>query len=591
MENGQIILERVSEWINRLGLHALRPQVEACARYLNAHDGVDVAILGRFKAGKSSFLNHLLGRPVLPIGVVPLTAVITRLRYGEPERMEVRYLDGRLEEAPIADIGRYVDEKQNPNNTKGVASVTVTLPELKPLFPLQFVDTPGLGSALTHNTEVALNWLPNVGAALVAISADAPLSERDLALLKELRRHTPKIVVLLTKADLLTEPQRAEVLAFVRAALQRHFSPTEPETLPAASAPPADGANSTHSPAGRASTPSAPPVSNTPFPVFFYSIRPELAPLRTALIEQLLQPLIQRRRETARHILMHKLGALTDQLLEYVEVALAAATQSDLQRRQLRALLEEEHSQWTLFREELYSFAHQAAAELLEGYLRELENDHKTLKQRAAARFDQQYSAWRLAFPPLMNAWRQWLRDFLQAELQRLSRERHALFCAPLHRVAAHLTRSVGAFHARLAAHVQAALGMTLSPRVWKPDVAEPTAPPIEVGYAFDASAEIAGYLVPMFLVRRAVGRILARKTLWEVEKNISRLAAAWRDRVARTILELAQEAEREARAELELLTRSLEQKPETAPALATVRDELRALQTRLRSPSNLEPA
>jgi hypothetical protein len=32
-----------------------------------------------------------------------------------------------------------------------------------------------------------------------------------------LRRHTPKIVLLLTKADLLTEAQRGEVLAFVQA--------------------------------------------------------------------------------------------------------------------------------------------------------------------------------------------------------------------------------------------------------------------------------------------------------------------------------------------------------------------------------------
>jgi hypothetical protein len=33
-----------------------------------------------------------------------------------------------------------------------------------------------------------MKWLANVGAALMAVSSDAPLSERDLALLEELRR-------------------------------------------------------------------------------------------------------------------------------------------------------------------------------------------------------------------------------------------------------------------------------------------------------------------------------------------------------------------------------------------------------------------
>ena len=199
----------------------LQPQIAACHNQFHAHNGIDVAVFGRFKAGKSSFLNHLTGRAVLPIGVVPLTAVITRLRHGETDRAEVRFLNGTAKQIPFKEIGLYVGENENPDNQKQVAAVEVELPELKPFAPLQFVDTPGLGSAFAHNTEVALNWLPNVGAAIVAVSSDAPLSERDLALLDELRRHTPKIVLLLTKADLLTEAQRAEVLSFVTQQIRR----------------------------------------------------------------------------------------------------------------------------------------------------------------------------------------------------------------------------------------------------------------------------------------------------------------------------------------------------------------------------------
>ena len=110
--------------------------------------GVDVAVFGRFKAGKSSFLNHLAGRDVLPVGVVPLTAVITRLRFGPVERAEVRFQNGTVRPMPLADIALYVAERENPDNRKQVAAVEVELPALKGLAPIGFVDTPGLGQRI-----------------------------------------------------------------------------------------------------------------------------------------------------------------------------------------------------------------------------------------------------------------------------------------------------------------------------------------------------------------------------------------------------------------------------------------------------------
>jgi ribosome biogenesis GTPase A len=173
------ILDRVCGLAGELKLANLQPQIAACRRQFNGSHGIDVAVFGRFKAGKSSFLNSLTGRPVLPIGVVPLTAVVTRLRYGPAEKAEVRFLNGTARASSLEEIGLYVSEDANPNNEKQVASVEIELPGLKGLEPLEFVDTPGLGSAFTHNTQVTLQWLPNVGAALVAVSCDAALSERD----------------------------------------------------------------------------------------------------------------------------------------------------------------------------------------------------------------------------------------------------------------------------------------------------------------------------------------------------------------------------------------------------------------------------
>ena len=93
---GKCLLDQLTTLAVELKLDALRPQIAACRHQLQGDGGVEVAVFGRFKAGKSSFLNHLAGREVLPVGVVPLTAVITRLRFGPAERAEVRFQNGTV---------------------------------------------------------------------------------------------------------------------------------------------------------------------------------------------------------------------------------------------------------------------------------------------------------------------------------------------------------------------------------------------------------------------------------------------------------------------------------------------------------------
>lgn len=530
------ILDRISSLAIELKLANLQPQITACRELMQRHNGIDVAVFGRFKAGKSSFLNHLTGRAVLPIGVVPLTAVITRLRFGETDRAQVRFLNGTTKTIPPGDIGLYVGENENPNNQKQVAAVEVELPELKPLAPLQFVDTPGLGSAFAHNTEVALNWLPNVGAALVAVSADAPLSERDLALLDELRRHTPKIVVLLTKVDLLTEAQRAEVLAFVREQCRRKWQ--------------------------------------AELPVFFYSNRPALEKFTTELKEQLLTPLLCNRGEAAGQILRHKLASLTARTLDYARVALAAATQAESARAALCEKLADERRQFDLFREELQVLSRQWSAQALNQSLLKLKPRRELLQEQITTGLQAQFTQWPSRLPPLLRIWREWLQNFLTRELTEISSAEKAMFLEPLKRVEQHLMRTLQALQHRLAGHVQAALGVTLAPHDIVLEVPEPSAPPIDIGYV-DAAFSLISPLIPMNLFRPAIERSLLRKSRWETEKNLSRLASNWRDRVAKGISDLTRQAEQQALDELAALEHTLKQSASKAPELKQAIDEL----------------
>ena len=84
-----------------------------------------------------------------------------------------------------------------------MAAIKVELPCLAGFRGLTFVDTPGLESVLAHDTDASMRWLPNIGLALVAVSVDPPLSQRDIELLRKLYKYTPNVSILLTKVDLL----------------------------------------------------------------------------------------------------------------------------------------------------------------------------------------------------------------------------------------------------------------------------------------------------------------------------------------------------------------------------------------------------
>ena len=107
-DSRQAVILRLERLCREFHVDSLLPQLRAGEEVLREHGVVDVAVLGQFKAGKSSFLNGLIGRDVLPVNVLPATAVITRIGHGPAERAVVRHLTGRVEEIPLEDLSDFV---------------------------------------------------------------------------------------------------------------------------------------------------------------------------------------------------------------------------------------------------------------------------------------------------------------------------------------------------------------------------------------------------------------------------------------------------------------------------------------------------
>ena len=182
-----------------------------------------VACVGQFKRGKSTLINALIGAPVLPVGFIPVTAVPTVIRFGERQRARVRARDGSWREIAIPELGDYVSEEHNPENSKGVVGVEVFVPNPLLEAGMCLVDTPGLGSVFTGNTAATEAFIPHIDAALVVVGADPPLAGEELALVEAVARNVQDLILVINKADWTTDEERAAAVGFTRKLLEKRL--------------------------------------------------------------------------------------------------------------------------------------------------------------------------------------------------------------------------------------------------------------------------------------------------------------------------------------------------------------------------------
>ena len=182
-----------------------------------------LACIGQFKRGKSTLINALIGAPVLPVGFVPVTAVPTVIRFGERQRARVRARDDSWQEIGIPDLGEYVSEEHNPENSKGIAGVEVFVPSALLASGMCLVDTPGLGSVFTGNTTTTEAFIPHIDAALVVVGADPPLAGEELALVETVGRQVHNLILVINKADRTTDEERAAAVGFTRKLLEKRL--------------------------------------------------------------------------------------------------------------------------------------------------------------------------------------------------------------------------------------------------------------------------------------------------------------------------------------------------------------------------------
>lgn len=147
-----------------------------------------VVIIGEFNAGKSTFINALLGDELLQMGITPTTEAIHLVRYGEIANRKPNLRDENIY------------EWTHPNT----GAVGVSL-----------VDTPGTGSVFQKHEKTAKAFLHRSDLVIFVISAKRALAETERLYLELARDYGKKIILVVNQVDLLNPTERQEVRRFV----------------------------------------------------------------------------------------------------------------------------------------------------------------------------------------------------------------------------------------------------------------------------------------------------------------------------------------------------------------------------------------
>lgn len=117
---------------------------------------IKIAIIGQFSSGKSTFLNAILSRTLLPTGITPVTSKVCHIVYGNDFSLSAYYTDGQSTNHPVEDI---FSLKDSP--TKQIDYFILSAP-VAILKEISFLDTPGFNSQRESDTQTTERILESV---------------------------------------------------------------------------------------------------------------------------------------------------------------------------------------------------------------------------------------------------------------------------------------------------------------------------------------------------------------------------------------------------------------------------------------------
>lgn len=483
----QTFLNEIKNICSTYGLISLQKLLKSTEN-LSVEKNIEIAIFGQFKAGKSSFINSIIGKPILPTGVIPVTSVITKIYYGEQEKAIVKFYDKKIKEIPINNIDEYITESKNPNNIKNVESLSVEIPNLKQFKGLKFIDTPGIGSIFKQNTQTTEEWSKEATIAVVCISAERPLSEIDLKMIKQLDTFSYKQVCMLTKVDLFSQKQLDEIVSFVQSSLKKEI--------------------------------------NKDIDVYTYSIFKNNEFYKNNFYNKICKPLIESKDNQINTIIHHKLLTIATDCLNYLNIAYKTSLKTDKEKAELKEKIFTEKTNLKYIRQELNLFTKDAKSKVRQRVFNILNKHTQNIISELENKFDKEYDTWKGNLYKFTRKYEQWLKSELSKRLKEIEDKEQAKFNEIQKEINSHFTFYTKSLREKLNENIYSTLGIKLSQEEWKPEFKTLKQPNISIYRTFDSNIDLLWLFFPMFIFKKIFKKKFLKKIRLEVEKNIHRLTS-----------------------------------------------------------------
>ncbi len=186
---------------------------------------IKIAITGQFSSGKSTFLNALLSKDVLPTGITPVTSKVNFIKYAKEYKLQVTYKSGKEEFHNIDNIEKFTDQRKSITD---IAFLTVYAP-MDILKDITFVDTPGLNSQNDHDTDTTKNVLKDVSGIiwLTLIDNAGKMSETEI-LEEYMNNFKDKSLCVLNQKDKFTQTQIDSTTNYIQTKFHKYFAKVIP---------------------------------------------------------------------------------------------------------------------------------------------------------------------------------------------------------------------------------------------------------------------------------------------------------------------------------------------------------------------------
>lgn len=214
-------INETKDFLTKAKMPALAKEVENIANE-STRQKFTVAVVGEFSRGKSTFINKMFGRDLLPVANMPTTAMLTRIRYSKKEALTIYNADTKQKHILPLQQDSWDDyiADDNGNDPNGVAFVGIDFPWLK--NGIEVIDTPGAGDLEAKRAAVIGDALNGSDSAIITISAEVAMSMSEKLFIEErlISKKTPYLMLIITKLDRIDVSQRNSIIDFVKEKLK-----------------------------------------------------------------------------------------------------------------------------------------------------------------------------------------------------------------------------------------------------------------------------------------------------------------------------------------------------------------------------------